>query len=487
VRPILILHRYLGVAVGLLMTLWCLSGFVMMYQSFPETTAEERLQGLEPLRLDGCCDPGKLDIADNEVMAGFRVEMLAGRPMLRLPRVFGPPRILDLGTGQPMGEVTADTALAVAKAFGVGREIAGPPRYLGEIEQDQWSVQAAGRHQPLHHIAFDGPAGVELYVSGTTGEVVQDTDARERLLGWLGAVPHWLYPTVLRQNGALWNQVVVWSAVVGTFLTVTGLYVGISRLRPRPGRWSPYGGIWLWHHLAGLFFGVLTLSWVASGLMTMNPWGLLESQDPGAYRRNLAGEITGADLKRFLTAANRVTGPGVVQIEAAPLAGKFYASTVGASGPLARFDLAGSPHPMAQADVARALGGVGAPVASLTRLTQEDDFYYGHHQTVRLPVYRAVLADGQDPRLYIDAVTGGTLRTVDKVSRASRWVRNGLHGMDFAGLRRRPVWDLVVLPLLAGVTLVCATGAWMGLLRIRRDFRSLRFAMRPERRRPVSG
>jgi hypothetical protein len=36
-------------------------------------------------------------------------------------------------------------------------------------------------------------------------------------------------------------------------------------------------------------------------------------------------------------------------------------------------------------------------------------------------------------------------------------------------LRVRPVWDLVVLLLLAGVTGVCVTGAWLGIQRIVRD------------------
>src|SRR5690606_3169414 len=48
-RAILFVHRYLAVAVGLLMTLWCLSGFVMMYQDYPALDTEERLSGLEAL------------------------------------------------------------------------------------------------------------------------------------------------------------------------------------------------------------------------------------------------------------------------------------------------------------------------------------------------------------------------------------------------------------------------------------------------------
>jgi len=53
--------------------------------------------------------------------------------------------------------------------------------------------------------------------------VIEATNRRERALGWLGAVPHWLYPTLLRQNGPLWSQVVVWLSTIGTFLTVTGV------------------------------------------------------------------------------------------------------------------------------------------------------------------------------------------------------------------------------------------------------------------------
>ena len=48
IRLLILTHRYLGVAVGLAVTLWCLSGFVMMYVPYPELMPEERLAGLEP-------------------------------------------------------------------------------------------------------------------------------------------------------------------------------------------------------------------------------------------------------------------------------------------------------------------------------------------------------------------------------------------------------------------------------------------------------
>ncbi len=51
----------------------------------------------------------------------------------------------------------------------------------------------------------------------------------------------------------------------------------------------------------------------------------------------------------------------------------------------------------------------------------------------------------------------------------NRWLHEGLHRLDFfPGLRSRPIWDVLVLTLLAGVTGVCGTGAFLGLRRLLR-------------------
>src|SRR6187402_2312417 len=54
-RMAFLVHRWLGIALALLMALWTLSGFVMMYVSYPATTAAERAAGLDPLDLSTCC------------------------------------------------------------------------------------------------------------------------------------------------------------------------------------------------------------------------------------------------------------------------------------------------------------------------------------------------------------------------------------------------------------------------------------------------
>ena len=99
-------------------------------------------------------------------------------------------------------------------------------------------------------------------------------------------MPHWLYPTLIRQDGKLWNDVVIWASSLGIFLTVTGLTVGIVKLRGKSGKWWPYKRpMWLWHHMFGVFAGVLVLTWTFSGLLTMQPFGLFESPSAVSPKR----------------------------------------------------------------------------------------------------------------------------------------------------------------------------------------------------------
>ncbi len=478
-RSILFLHRWLGIVVGLIMTMWCLSGFVMMYSAYPSVTPQEQLRGLAPLQLPDAQALQRAGPSADTPLSSARLEMVAGRPVLRITPASSPladmpatPSNIDLVTGHPLETDTPGRAMAVAGSFAENFGIKGSPQAAVAVERDQWVVQTSARHQPLHRVDF--PQGETLYVSGT-GEVVQQTTRAERILGWLGAVPHWLYPTVLRQNGPLWTQVVIWTSIVGIFLTVTGIWVGIARLRRnREGRiGSPFRGIWWWHHMSGLFFGLLTLTWVTSGLFTMSPWGFLDSTAGLAERERLAGSpVPWGEVSQAITQLEALP-PDTVRLEAAPLAGRLYLAAIGRDGDRTRLDPAGQPAPLSREALEEALAD-GPPVASLELLKEEDSYYYSHKLPVTLPVWRAVLDDSEQTRLYIDPDTGRLLRAFDSNARASRWLRNGLHSFDFAVLRQRPVWDLVVVPLLALVTFLCGTGTWMGVQKLRRDARRSR-------------
>jgi hypothetical protein len=483
-RSVLLVHRWLGIFVGALMTVWCLSGFVMMYVSYPSVTQAEQLKGLDPLILPAPEAMARVALPADTTLAGARLEMLDGRPVLRLRPAREPghpitqmralPTVYDLGTGQPLAPLSAEQALVVGEHFARQFGIEGRAIEAAAIPVDQWTLETARRHQPLYRVTYNDAGRSTAYVAGNSGEIVQQTTGHERFWNWLGAVPHWLYPTILRQDGALWSQVVIWTSLIGCFLTVTGVWVGISRLRrKRDGRiGSPFRGIWWWHHIFGLLFGILTLTWVASGLFSMNPWGFLDSRAGFAEGGRLAGETNWGEVRAALDKLGTLPAD-TAQVRAAPLGGRMFLVAVGRDGTMTRYGADGQAALLDRTAVAAALEA-GPPVRSLGLMHDEDAYYYAHHNSVKLPVWRAILDDGQQTRLYIDADSGALIRAVDQAGRGYRWLQKGLHDLDLPVLRQRPIWDLFVLPLLAAVTLVCATGTWMGVLKVGRDMRRAR-------------
>ena len=105
---------------------------------------------------------------------------------------------------------------------------------VARADYDQWSVpNGFDRHRPLFRVALGDAAGTEIYVSSRTGEVVLDTTRSERGWNWVGSVLHWIYPTVLRSNWALWDQVVSTLSLVALIAAVLGAVLGVIRIRIR--------------------------------------------------------------------------------------------------------------------------------------------------------------------------------------------------------------------------------------------------------------
>jgi hypothetical protein len=463
-RWILLLHRYLGIAVGALMVMWCLSGIVMMYESYPALDENVRLRALQPIEWRDCCkiaDARRADLSAKRIW----IEMLGGRPVLFRDVDSRP---IDLSTGSLLEGISADQAAGVAKRYAASNSPAAP-YLLGLIDRDQWTVSGEfNSARPLYRFGLADPAGTELYVSSRSGRAVQMTTAKERFWNWLGAVPHWLYFTELRRHPKIWSQVVIYASLLGCFLAGVGIYLGIRQLAAAPaGRWSPYAGFNLWHHIAGLTFGVFTLTWVLSGLLSVNPWGLLQGAGPQTESAAIEGAPRSRDPAAVLQ--NLVSAhPQAVSLKAAPLNNALYFIASGAKGERLRFDERGEPAPISPAELeflAQALSAARMP-GTPQLLAREDDYYFSHHETAVLPVYRLILASGT--RYYLDAVSGMLVAKLDASSRRYRWSQ-GVHRLDFSAfLRARPQWDLTMLLLMSGVTMLCVTGAYLGVRRLTR-------------------
>ncbi len=284
-RYLYLWHRWLGIGCCLLMVLWFVSGMVMLYVGYPKLTPLERLAHLP--ELDGCeaCVPLRTALAggDGKTPRSIRLASVGGLPTYLLDDADGRTRALAARDGRPLA-VDADRVLASARAF--SGEV--PMQLQGRIEEDAWThTRNLDPHRPLWRVQTADEQGRLLYLSSQTGEVVRDASRRERAWNWLGAWLHWLYP--LRGGGfdGQWANLVIGLSLLATLATVLGILVGLLRWRfrkpYRSGSRSPYvGGFQRWHHLAGLLFGALVLSWIFSGLMSMNPWNLFGRQQPAA-------------------------------------------------------------------------------------------------------------------------------------------------------------------------------------------------------------
>jgi hypothetical protein len=277
-KTLIFLHKWLGVTLALLFLMWFVSGVVLYFVPFPNLTQAERLAGLPPLELPkGCCMTAEQASSSAGLKTSeARLGMHEGKAVWRL---LGKPvgdaqstaqwRAVDAQSGQLLPALSADAARKIAEAFSGKKAVAAEL-----LERDQWTVpQDLNPYRPLRRIEMDGPNGLELYVSSGSAEVVRDTRRAERFWNWLGAVPHWIYFTELRRYPDAWHNVIVWLSIPGVVMVVLGIVLGTWHLFINRMRWIPYRQWWMrWHHITGLVAAIVTLTWIFSGLLSMNPF-----------------------------------------------------------------------------------------------------------------------------------------------------------------------------------------------------------------------
>jgi len=536
-------HRWAGIGLCLLFALWFLSGMFMMYVDFPQLTAPERRAGQPLLDFSGArIAPGeavgRLSAADFRVaghpdengpstvpadspltVSQVSLGMLLGRPVYYI-RVKGnaQTRAVFADTGEVLREVTPAMARAVAADFAVRAGwIADQSRVAFDslLQTDQWSVSSGlNAHRPLLRVSLGDAAGTDLYVSSTTGEVVRDTHRTERLLNYFAAVTHWIYPTVLRKHVDAWDWVVDIVSGAGVVLAVSGLWIGILRWRWRrpPGKRAiPYRGLMRWHFITGAVFGTLALTWVFSGLLSMNPGSLNPPRSPSAAERLVfsgkpltlgdfalpswagSADVVEASLLHYDGQAfyDVVRRDGVRALYPAgrdDIRPARYAaglddtrSTPSVAG---RDDLRSAPSAGALLvrlpDAAAVLARVPALIPSAALhdaavLTDYDDYYYTRHEERAdrpLPVVRARFSDPSTTWFYVDPRSGEVLERSTYFNRVYRWLYNGLHSWDFPWLwRHRPLWDVVVIAFSLGGLTLSLLGVVVGIRRLRYDLR----------------
>ncbi|WP_342118012.1 PepSY domain-containing protein [Pseudoduganella sp. OTU4001] len=464
-RQLHLWHRWLGIALGLLVLLWFGSGIVMMYVPYPSLTEQERQAWLAPL---------EADTVRVTAWQAWQATGLPGAPQtVRLNSVAGRPAYHFQPEAKADGLVSvwADSGTVLRVDDALAATHAASLRSIERIELDQWTFGSISAHRPLHRVTVDDDAGTVLYISGRTGELVRDTTRSERAWNWAGSVIHWLYITPLREKSETWRQVVMWTSGVAFALAVTGMVLGIQRLRLRRrykgGRRSPYKGWQAWHHWLGLTAGTLTITWLFSGWLSVTPFGWLQSPGITAQDRLAfaGGPLTQADLELSVVPALHAT-PGVLELEWRRVAGASYFATLERHGRRLLEAGTGKSAALPEALLRQAAQTMrpGVPLKSATMLESEDSYYYSHHNERSFPVLRVSFDTPEGATFYIDPLRGQLAGYADSNRQWRRWLFNGLHQFDF--IRLRPAWDLLLITLNLLGALLSATGAYLGWRRL---------------------
>ena len=496
-RAVILSHRYLGIVLSLLVIMWFATGITMMYWGgMPRVTPELRLERLDPV------DFARVRITP--AVAAERAELgtpgratlvtLLDRPAYR----FGSRTsvVVFADSGDVLDELSLEEAQDVAASF--TRTPASQVHHVRTLyEVDQWTLQSP---LPLHQFRLDDEAGTEVYVQPQTGDVAMMTTRSSRGWAWVSTIPHWMYFTALRTNQPLWYRLVVWSSVLACVLAVLGLILGVTQLRPRSkGGVIPYSGSMRWHYVSGVVFGLFTLTFAFSGLVSMEPWEWTNAPGLELPRNVLAGGPV--DLSRFTAHPpaewDQVLGSRPAkEVEFARMLDEPYyvvrrSAVERDQGDRERLH---QPYPIRHArieddrvlvsadtfTVRRGLfdqaalvervraAAPAARVVGAELLSEYDAYYYSRVGQVPLPAVRIKFDDPAETWVYVDPSLSQVVTAINRWGRVERWVYHGLHSLDFPYLyNSRPSWDIVMIVLCLGGLTSSGIGFVLGMRRMR--------------------
>ena len=475
-RSLLFVHRWLGVALSMLLTMWFVSGIVMMYWSYPTLDRVDYLRHAPPI------PASKITVSPAQAFKegrppSFTLATQDGRPVY-----FAGSTTVFADDGSTPGPVTAAMVDRAAAAWAARPLSEATHSVVTDV--DQWTI-GDGLRGLLPLQKYTWPDGQQVYVDGRTADVVQYTTRASRFWSYLGAIPHWLYLPALRTHDARWFAVMTWGSLLGMIATILGLIVALWVLSPRR-RYRrahapsalPYSGWKRRHVVLGLVGGVTAITWTFSGLTSLQPFGLekwllertvTEDIDNNEYKRvfNALADLlvdrplplAEYDVRPPAAVIGALRGFEVKSLDFGSLDGKpVYLATDG-RGDSRLVSMHGDPVEMLNVhDLARRMQAAVGESVAVRVLEGFDSYYRDRKGRLPLPVISLTINDAVQTRYYVDPRSVSIIESYSARNWVHRWFHHGLHSFDVPWLYNyRPLWDIVMVTLLLAGTALCAT------------------------------
>ncbi|MBB6254587.1 PepSY domain-containing protein [Nitrospirillum iridis] len=471
-------HRWAGVVLCLLFTVWFASGAVLMFVPFPALPDAARREAAEPIALDAMAVTPAAALAQAPDATDLRLVSADGHPRYLL-QVPGRPDVAVAGDAAPPPNPLPPGPLTPSQAAAIAGRFAGDAvdHVEGPLAYDQWVVHHRfNRYRPFYRVVLADTAHTWLYVSATTGEVLQRATRAERAWNWCGAVLHWVYFTPIRQDWSLWNQVVWWISLWALLTTIAGIWLGIYRtMKARASRrraLTPFRG-WLgWHHLLGLGAGLFVFTWILSGWLSMDHGRLFSTGEAGDDRRAAFQGLTLEAAVAALTLDDLRALGSATELRFGAVAGHPVITAYGGGAPPRTMIPGGGPSlflpdEVLAAGLRNAWPGTAVSAAGSVDATD----LYALAEGMTTDTRRFAIKGAKPVDVYVDGHAGRILVVMDDSRSTYAWVYFALHTFNFPGLTGRPMlrWTLELQPLTLGLVF-SLTGVVVSTRRLRRQF-----------------
>lgn len=476
------LHRVLGTILSILFLIWFLSGFVMIYHTFPKVKQVDRYRTMSTL------------YTDTAIAKNIFTELPEDISLKKLTlRIKGNVPVFEFATTDSLFQKSIDSTFTQNPVITYSQIEEYAKRwdnsqiaYVDTLyELEQWiPFGYLKKDFPIYKFYFSDKDEHQLYVSSRTGEALQYTDKNSRFWSWLGPIPHWVYFTSLRQNSSAWVDVLVWLSGIGAIMCLAGLILGVyvlyKQYKNKKNLTSPYRkNIYKWHHILGFIFGIFVFTFVFSGMMSLAdiPQWVVKTQNKDIEDNLYTPQnINLQDYKlSYITILEKYPNQ-VKSIEWSTFGTlPFYKviiddklKFVDASTDTIKYLALSSDN------VLNRLKTIQQESMHISLMNEYDNYYVGLTDHLPLPIYKVVV-DDVDKSVYYVNPKNGSIKYYNKNTRLHKWTYQGLHSFKFKFLAERPVlWNIVMWTTMIGGTLVSFTGVWLGFRYIKRKLKKLK-------------
>jgi uncharacterized iron-regulated membrane protein len=464
-------HQWSGFVLSIMFFVWFISGFVLMYKDFPYIQQAEIIEKTKAWEVGQSLLPPPAFLPDSlqNQKLGITLTTQMGRPLYRIITPGGAAMSFFGDDGSFFTQITEEQALAIVSDF-EGKEVQAQAVVLDDW-LDQWTPRTRFiPYLPWYKVKADDGKGTVYYVSSINGEINQKLNLEDKVWAWLGAIPHWIYFKDLRITTQKWRDVVVALSIAGVLMSITGIVIGIIRVKKNRGmKFSPYKKFWFkWHHYTGFIFGLFVFTFILSGLFSMNPW---RWSPPKSLNTEENQRWEGASFNVALVPdqvaeiVSAMAGQGALkQVEFGVFDGQMLLRGQYGDRKPVMAKVMGEAYalidklPRQQVEE-KLTATLGMPVAHFEELEVYDKYYIDKWKKRPLPVYKASFGDEQGTLVYVDPHMAKVVYKYTTVNKWERWLYHGLHSFDFPFLLKyRPLWDIVMWLMGLGGLAVSITG-----------------------------